>query len=90
MCAYTYIPILYIKNVSEVNIVSLTSEVRQNLEEKLRALHKRAFEVMMRMSEEGKNLIRDLIESSYRMIYLGYIPAYYRARPSGITSQYIR
>jgi len=70
--------------------MGLTSEVRQNLEEKLRVLHKRAFEVAMWMSEEEKKLIKDLIESSYRMVYLGYIPAYYRARPSGITSQYIR
>jgi len=70
--------------------VSLTSEVRQNLEERLRALHKRAFEVAMQMNEEEKKLIKDLIESSYRMIYLGYIPAYYRARPNRITSQYIR
>jgi len=67
----------------------LTSEVRQDLEERLRALHKRAFEVAMWMCEEEKKLIRDLIESLYRMVYLGYIPAYYRAGPSGITSRYI-
>jgi len=86
---HTYIYRIVYKNVS-VNIVSLISEVRQNLRKKLRTLHRRAFEVAMSMSEEEKNLIRDLIESSYRMVYLGYIPAYYRARPSGITSRYIR
>jgi len=73
----------------EVNIVSSASEAKRVLEERLTELHKKALEAAMRMSEEEKKLIKDLIEFSYRMVYLGYIPAYYRARPSGITSQYI-
>jgi len=58
--------------------VSLVTEVRQDPEEKLRELHKKALEVAMRMSEEEKKLVKDLIESSYRIVYLGYIPAYYK------------
>jgi len=48
------------------------------LEKRLRELHKKALEVAMRISEEEKKLIKDLVESSFRMVYLGYIPAYYR------------
>jgi len=49
------------------------------LEESLVELHRRALEAAMKMGEEEKRLIRDLVESSYRVVYLGYIPAYYRA-----------
>jgi len=59
--------------------VSSASEAKSALEERLRELHKKALEAAMRMSEEEKKLIKDLVESSFRMIYLGYIPAYYRA-----------
>jgi len=48
-------------------------------EEKLVELHKKALEKAMNMSEEEKKEIKDLLESSYRMIYLGYEPVYYRA-----------
>jgi len=47
---------------------------------KLRELHKKALEAAMRMSEEEKKLIKDLVESSFRMVYLGYIPVYTRYR----------
>ncbi|ADM27598.1 hypothetical protein Igag_0771 [Ignisphaera aggregans DSM 17230] len=69
--------------------MGLTNEVSQDLEKSRMELHKKELEAAMRMSEEEKKLIRDLIESSYRMVYLGYIPAYYRARPNRITSLYI-
>jgi len=59
--------------------VSSTLETKRVSEERLKELHKKALEVAMRMSEEEKKLIKDLIESSYRIVYLGYIPAYYRA-----------
>lgn len=65
--------------VLEVSTVSSTFEARHVLEERLRELHRKALEAAMRMSEEEKKLIKDLIESSYRMVYLGYVPAYYRA-----------
>jgi len=49
------------------------------LEERLRGLHRKALEAAARMSEEEKKLIKDLVESSFRMVHPGYIPAYYRA-----------
>ena len=49
------------------------------LEERLVELHRRALEAAVKMSEEERRLIKDLVESSYRIVYLGYIPAYYRA-----------
>jgi len=49
------------------------------VEERLVELHKRALEAAVKMSEEERRLIKDLLESSYRVVYLGYIPAYYRA-----------
>jgi len=55
------------------------SEAGRVLEERLVKLHKRALEAAMKMGEEEKSLIKDLVESSYRIVYLGYIPAYYRA-----------
>jgi len=49
------------------------------VEERLAELHRRALEAAVKMSEEERRLIKDLVESSYRVVYLGYIPAYYRA-----------
>jgi len=45
---------------------------------KFMELHKKGLEAALRMSEEEKKLIKDLIESSHRMIYLGYIPVHYK------------
>jgi len=49
-----------------------------NSKSRFMELHKKVVELAMRMSEEEKKLIKDLIESSYRMIYLGYIPVHYK------------
>jgi len=46
--------------------------------DRLGLLHRKALEAAMKISEEEKKLIRDLIESSYRIIYLGHIPVHYR------------
>jgi len=59
----------------KVNIMGLTNEVSQDLEKSRMELHKKELEAAMRMSEEEKKLIRDLIESPYRMVYLEYISA---------------
>jgi len=48
-------------------------------EEGLAELRRRALEAAVKMGEEERRLIKDLLESSYRIVYLGYIPAYYRA-----------
>jgi len=45
---------------------------------KLVELRKKALEAALSTSEEEKKLVKDLVESSFRMIYLGYVPAYYR------------
>jgi len=44
----------------------------------LEGLRRRALEVAWRAGEEERRLVKDLIESSHRMVYLGYVPALYR------------
>jgi len=48
------------------------------LGERLRELHRRALELVGRMREEEEKAIRELVETSHKMTYLGYVPAVYR------------
>jgi len=48
-------------------------------EDVLRELHRRALEMVERMSEDEKRLIKEIVEASPNSImYLGYIPMHLR------------
>jgi len=48
-------------------------------ERKLKELHEKALKVTKEISEEERNLIREIVESSPNSImYLGYVPVHLR------------
>jgi len=46
--------------------------------DELAELRRKALEAALNANEEEKKSVKDLDEHAFRMVYLGYVPVYYR------------